>query len=35
MKQVNHENFKITQPLKTGKVKNLGINLAPQLIDKS
>ena len=31
----NNETCKITQPLKSRKLKNLGIDLAPQLIDKS
>ena len=29
------ETFKITQPLKSWKLKNLGIDIATQLIDKS
>ena len=31
----NHETFKISQPLKPQILKNLGIDLTPQLIDKS
>ena len=35
IKKVKQETFKTTQPLKSQKLKNLGIDLAPQLIDKS
>ena len=35
IKLVKQETFKITQPLKSQKLKNLGIDRAPQIIDKS